>query len=268
MAAPVRLPATVDPNRPSLARIYDLLRGGSHNFAVDRAVAARAVELMPQIPEIMAADRAFQHRSVRYATERGVRQFLELGSGIPSAGSVHEVARAVCPGARVCYVDLDPTAVLHARELLRDDPDTVAVQGDIQLPESFLGDAGLRSVLDFSEPVCIQLISVLQFMPDSPALAVALRRYHDLAAPGSLLVISHVTASAFMEQIDRVVDLLSRTGTPLVLRDEEQVTALFEGWSPIEPGIVAGNRWHPGAKAPADADAAPSVMLAGMAVRT
>lgn len=267
MATPVRLPAAVDPSRPSVARIYDTLRGGHHNFAADRAVAARAVELLPEIPTIMAAERAFQCRAVRYATGRGIRQFLELGSGIPAGDSVHEVARAGHADARVVYVDWDPAAVLHAQEILRDDPDAVAVQGDIGRPDSFLADPGLRCVLDFSEPVCILLVGVLHFIPDGPELSVALRRYHDIAAPGSCLAVSHPSATAHAAQFDRLVDLLSRTGTALAVRDDDQVNALFEGWSPIEPGIVPAVRWHPDPGSPAGSDPVSRLMVAGVAVR-
>ncbi|MEU4222087.1 SAM-dependent methyltransferase [Actinoplanes sp. NPDC026623] len=267
MATPVRLPAAVDPNRPSVARIYDALLGGHHNFAADRAVATRAVEFLPEIPGIIAAERAFLLRAVRYAAERGIRQFLELGSGLPAGESVHEAARRGRTGARVAYVDWDPTAILHAREILREDPDVVAVPGDIQRPETFLADPELRSVLDFSEPVCILLVGVLPFLPDSPELTVAMRRFHDISAPGSLLVLSHVTASARARQFDRLVDLLSRTGTPLAPRDDDQVNALFEGWNPIEPGIVPAARWHPDPGTPAGADPASWLTVAGVAVR-
>src|SRR4051794_37199069 len=115
---PESLPGGVDPNQPSAARIYDCFLGGTHNFAADRAVAARAIELVPELPKIMHANRAFLRRVVRFAVDSGVRQFLDLGSGIPTEGNVHEIAQALDPAARVVYVDLEPTAVLHAREIL------------------------------------------------------------------------------------------------------------------------------------------------------
>jgi hypothetical protein len=143
----------------------------------------------------------------------------------------------------------------------------VAVPGDMRRPETFLADPELRSVLDFSEPARILLVGVLPFLPDRPELTVAMRRLHDLSARGSLLVLSHVTASARARRFDRLVDLLSRTGTPPAPRDDDQVNALFAGWNPVEPGIGPAARRHPEPGTPAGADPASWLTVAGVAVR-
>src|SRR4051794_26509163 len=150
MAGDTHLPTGIDPNRPSAARIYDAFLGGTHNFAADRAVADRAVEMVPELPKIMRANRAFLRRAVRFAAGRGIRQFLDLGSGIPTEGNVHEVARELLPDARVAYVDREPTAVLHAREIIGADPGTIMIHGDLQEPEDVLSDPLLRSLVDLS----------------------------------------------------------------------------------------------------------------------
>ncbi|GAA2713382.1 SAM-dependent methyltransferase [Actinoplanes palleronii] len=235
----------IDPNRPSSARVYDALLGGTHNFAVDRSVAGRIMEFVPEIGAIARANRAVLHRVVRHAVAHGVRQFVDLGSGIPTEGNTHEVALAADPGARVAYVDVDPTAVLYARELLGDDPGTVVVLGDLREPGAVLADPGLRAVIDLGQPTAILMFAVLHFIPDGAVLDAALSGYREAVAPGSLLAVSHATGGADPAAVDRVADLYNRTGTPLVPRDERQFAALFDGWELVAPGVVHGPRWHP-----------------------
>jgi hypothetical protein len=237
--------APIDPNRPSAARIYDAYLGGTHNFDADRAVAARAVELLPETPMIARANRAFLRRAVRYAAGRGIRQFLDLGSGIPTEHNVHEVAQEAAPDSAVVYVDVDPTAVLYGRHVLGGDPRTAVIHGDLQQPGAILDDPELRALLDLSRPVAILMIAVLHFLPDGPALDAALDAYRDAAVPGSVLAVSHATSSGDPEQMDRVADLYNRTGTPLVPRDTERVARFFEGWRLVEPGLVYGPQWRP-----------------------
>jgi SAM-dependent methyltransferase len=267
MSAASGLPAGIDPNRPCAARIYDRFLGGTHNFAADRAVADRAIELVPELPRVMRANRAFLQRAVRFATAAGITQFLDVGSGIPTEGNVHDVACAAQPDARVVYVDLEPSAVLLAREILGAHPRALAVQGDLRRPDAIFADADLRRLLDLGQPVCLLMVAVLHFIPDGPALTAALRRYHEVLAPGSLLVISHGTSSARPGKLDRVADLYSRTGTPLVLRDRDRIAGLFDGWEPVPPGVVYGPEWRPD---PADApveDPASYITLVGVAVK-
>jgi SAM-dependent methyltransferase len=265
MTSEVHMPTGIDPNTPCAARIYDCFLGGSHNFAVDRAVAQRAIELVPELPKVAQANRAFLHRAVRVAAGAGLRQFLDIGSGIPTAGNVHEVARAVRPDARVLYVDREPSAVLLAQDILRDDPDVRAVQGDLQHPETVLEHPAARQLFDFDQPICLLMIAVLHFIPDGPGLTGALHRYREALAPGSYLAVSHATGSARPGEVDRVTDLYNRTGTPLVMRDRNAIAGFFEGWDPLAPGIVFGPQWRP--DSPVD-DPAAYLTLAGVAVKT
>jgi hypothetical protein len=241
MVTDLQLSVTIDPNRPTAARIYDCFLGGTHNFAADRAVAARAIELIPEIPQIARLNRAFVLRAVRHASAQGIRQFLDLGAGIPAAINVHEAA----PGARVVYVDRDLTAVLHTREAFGTDPRVAVLHADLTDPGRILADPVVPALIDFDEPVCLLLAAVLHFVPDSPALTAALARYRELAAPGSVLVVSHATGSARTEELDRMADLFSRTATPLVLRDAHGLATLLSGWQIDAPGIVLGPDWRP-----------------------
>jgi hypothetical protein len=265
MTTEPRLLAGIDPNRPSAARIYDCFLGGTHNYAADRAVAARAIELVPMLPQIMKANRAFLHRAVRLAAERGVRQFIDIGSGIPTEGTVHEVARAVAPGARVVYADIEPTAVIHGRAILDDDPGAAVIQADLQDARTILDNPDVRALIDFTQPVCLLILAVLHFIPDSPMLTAALQRYRGELASGSYLAVSHATASARPEELEIVSDLFNRTGTPLVYRDAEQLAKIFGDWPLLEPGIVYGPMWRPDPGAEPVADPASYVTLAGMA---
>ncbi|AEV83273.1 hypothetical protein ACWT_2251 [Actinoplanes sp. SE50] len=211
---------SIDPNRPSSARVYDVFLGGTHNFAVDRSVASRIAELVPEIGAVARANRALPHRAVRYAAARGISQFIDLGAGIPTEGNTHEVALRTNPEARIVYVDNDPTAVLYARDLLGDDPRTVVVEADLRDPASVLSDPGLR-VIDPGRPVAILMLAVLHFLPDGPVLDAALHGYHAAAAPGSLLVLTHASGGDAPETVRRVADVYNRTGTPLVPRDTQ-----------------------------------------------
>jgi O-methyltransferase involved in polyketide biosynthesis len=239
------VPAGVDPGRPSPARIYDYYLGGTHNFAADREVADRVIAAMPLIPAIMRANRAFLGRAVRAVTAAGVDQFIDLGAGIPTQGPLHQLARRSRPAARVVYVDVDPAAVIHSREILGNDPHTVVVQADLHAADSILDHPAVRALLDFTRPVCLVMLAVLHFAPDSPALRTALRRYHDTLPTGSYVIVSHATAETRPAETGKVSALYTRTSAPLVLRDRDQLAGLLTGWTIVEPGLVDGPCWRP-----------------------
>lgn len=259
---------SVDPNRPSAARIYDRILGGTHNFAVDREIAERAMALVPYLPQAAQDNRAFLRRAVRFAASRGVRQFVDIGSGIPTEGNVHEVARAADPEARVVYVDIDPTAVIHARQILGDDPLIVVVQADLHQADRILDDPSVRALVDFDQPVCLLLVAMLHFIPDSPELHAALRRYRDALVPGSLLALSHGTAGSRGDRLEQLADLYVRTGTPLVLRDRNAILGLLDGWELLDPGLTHLPLWRPDPDDPPAGDPDAYTMLAGVGVRT
>jgi SAM-dependent methyltransferase len=238
-------PDDVDLERPSAARVYDYYLGGLHNFAADREMAARAVADWPELPRIMQANRAFLRRAVRFLAAQGIDQFLDIGSGIPTVGNVHEVAQAALGQARVVYVDHDPVAVAHARALLADDPTTGVVQADVVDVPAVLDDPVTMSLLDFSRPVGLLVVALLHFVPDDRRPDEVLARYRDALAPGSHLAISHASADGAPERADGHQALYRRTATPMTMRSRAEVEALLTGFTLVEPGVVFLPEWRP-----------------------
>lgn len=258
-------PEGIDPQRPSAARVYDFLLGGTHNFAADRAAAQVALGDYPEAPAAALSNRAFLRRAVAAVAAAGVDQFLDLGSGIPTMGNVHEVARAVQPRARVVYVDFDPTAALHSRDILGDDPDSAVLQQDMTRAEEIVADPVVRKLIDFDQPVCVLMVAVAHFVPDTGALIRALAAYRDAVPSGSYLVISHVTAEANPEAAERARQLYNRTTFPLVLRNRGELAELLDGWEILEPGITPSADWRPDPEDPPVADVASRSIIVALA---
>jgi hypothetical protein len=233
----------VDLDRPSVARIYDYYLGGAHNFAVDRAVGEQAIRIVPELPDVLRANRAFLRRAVRFMMARGIRQFLDLGSGIPTVGNVHEVAHAVDPRATVVYVDHDAVAVAHSRSLLDSTATAAAVQADLTDPDLVLKHTEVEDLLDFDRPVGILLVAVLHFVPDAQDPGEVIRSYRRRMAPGSMLALSHG-----IHQDDdasrRMHALYSRSTCPLTARSKAQVEDLLDGFDVVEPGVVDVALWR------------------------
>ncbi|WP_329790969.1 SAM-dependent methyltransferase [Lentzea sp. DG1S-22] len=238
-------PGGVDLTRPSAARVYDYYLGGAHNFAVDREMAERAIGLWPDLPQIMQANRAFLRRAVQFCVDAGIRQFLDLGSGIPTVGNVHEVAQNLAPDARIVYVDNDPVAAAYSENILRGNDRTAVVQADLRRPDQVLDHPAVRSLLDFDEPVAVMMVAVLHFVPDSDDPAGIIARYREVMAPGSYLVLSHASQDGQPGQADSHQDLYRRTATPMTMRSKSQVAALLEDFDVVEPGIVFFPQWRP-----------------------
>jgi len=183
----------VDIEHASPARVYDYYLGGSHNFAVDRRMARQAMDLWPELPLIMQANRAFLRRSVRYLVGQGVTQFLDIGSGIPTEGNVHEVVQVASPEARVVYVDIDPVAVAHSRAILSGNPLADIVQADLRDAAAIFDDPRAKRLLDLSQPIGVLMVAMLHFVPDEADPANIVARYRKMMPPGSYLVVSHAT---------------------------------------------------------------------------
>jgi S-adenosyl methyltransferase len=237
----------VDISVPHPARVYDAWLGGKDNFEADRKAAATAVEIFPQAVQSARSCRTFLKRTVRYlAAEAGVRQFLDLGSGLPSADNVHQVAQSVAPDSRVVYVDIDPVVMVHARALLHGSAEgaTDYIQADLRDPAPILRAAA--RMLDFGRPVAVLLLSVLHFVTDAQGPAGIIGRFMDAVPPGSYLVIGHHTADIYPElrETARRLSELNPAFTA-TLRSREQVTRLFAGLELVPPGIVQISRWRP-----------------------
>jgi SAM-dependent methyltransferase len=260
-------PAGLDLTRPSAARMYDYYLDGAHNFAVDRELAARVLELFPDGRLIAQANRAFLNRAVRYLLGQGVRQFIDIGSGIPTAGNVHEVAQQRDPAARVLYVDHDPVAVAHSELILRDNPGARVLQADLRHPKEILDAPVLTEFLDLDQPVGVLMVSVLHFVSESDPPDAAIARFRDLLSPGSHLVISHGTGEVRQSEGAKVQELYRSTATPLTYRTREQVLGFFDGWDLVEPGVVWVPQWRPDWPDDVGPDPASTLILAAVGRR-
>jgi hypothetical protein len=239
-------PIGIDVDTPSAARIYDYALGGAHNFAADRAAAAALFKALPgdEAWMVARANRAFLQRAVRYCCAQGIRQFLDLGSGIPTVGNVHEIAQQIDPECRVVYVDNDPVSVATTRHMLEGVPNTAVVDADIRDPDAVLG-AGETQLLDFSRPVAVMMAAVLHyvsFADDAPAIV---NRYKAVLTSGSFLAISHTTDDPRPEVAAAIKKIFDETATPVTHRSREQVIEFFDGLELVEPGVVWTPQWRP-----------------------
>ncbi|GAA0378585.1 hypothetical protein Acor_69560 [Acrocarpospora corrugata] len=228
------------------ARMYDYYLGGKDNFAADRKAAEESLLAAPELRDIARENRAFMQRAVRFMVDAGIRQFLDIGTGLPTQRNVHEVAQEVAPDAHVVYVDNDPIVLAHARALLASPGrgGTRVFTADLRDPDEILSRPEVQGFLDFREPVAIMLVSVLQFIPDRDPedLVAPLRK---VMAPGSFLVISHPTQDFRSEQVLQVAATYVRANAPAVPRRKAEIEALFGDFEPVEPGLVQTPLWRP-----------------------
>jgi hypothetical protein len=260
-------PPGMDIERPSAARMYDYYLGGSHNFAADRRAAEQVLAAIPDVTVGVKANRAFLRRAVRFMAGKGISQFLDIGSGIPTVGNVHEVAQAAVPDARVVYVDLDPVAVAHSREILAGDPRTTVVREDLRHPQRILEHPELRRVLDLDRPVGLMLVAVLHFISDEEDPAQLVAALQRRLAPGSYVAISHgsaVVQPGLAQEGERVY---RNTATPLTLRDPDRVETFFAGLRLVEPGVVWAPQWHPDSPQEVGPNPHGTGMVTGVAVK-
>lgn len=272
---PVWAPGDVAIDQPSVARIWDWFLGGSHNFAIDREVARKTLELMPEGPQMARLSRTFLRRAVEHCIRAGITQFIDLGSGIPTVGNVHEVAQRATPDARVAYVDIDPVAVAHTRQILAGDERTTAIQADLRDTARVLASPELRGLLDFNKPIALLMVMVLHFVPDSDDPRGILATYRDALAPGSALVMAHGsrdTEGMPTSHLHTARKMYEREVGSVSLRTHDEVQALFDGFELVEPGVVWIPEWRPepseASAGAAVADAAsPRAGYAGMGIK-
>ncbi len=236
----LRVPTGVDPGTPNVARMYDFYLGGKDNFAADREAADKVLKIFPDTPVAALANRAFMRRAVRHLSASGVTQFLDIGSGLPTRGNVHEVA----DGARVAYVDYDPMVLRHSQALLGSAPDVTVIQADLRRPEDVLCHPDLG--LDLSRPVALLLVAILHFVPDGDAPHDLVARYRDALAPGSHLVISHLTYEGVPEHLVTAArDAYTGATAPIVPRSRADILRFFDGFELLEPGLAWISDWRP-----------------------
>lgn len=239
-------PQGIDLSVPSVSRMYDFYLGGSHNFEVDREAARQAMEAWPGLPKLAQANRAFVRRAVRYAIREGVTQVLDVGSGIPTFGAVHETAFALDPACRVLYADNDQVAVAHSRTVLEEAPAADIVSADLRTPQDILESAEAERLLDLNQPVALLLTSVLQYVEDKDEPDKAVRALTEALAPGSLVVITHASAQSAVKQgCSALRAVYGTSNAALTVRPRSAIEQLFDGLELVEPGVVALPEWRP-----------------------
>jgi S-adenosyl methyltransferase len=245
----------INTGAPNPARIYDYFLGGKDNFPADREVAEQVVAIAPVARDIVEDNRAFLRRVVRLLSgEAGIRQFVDLGSGLPTRGNVHEIAQATAPDARVVYVDNDAMVVTHSRALLAGE-NTVAIEADLRDPDSVMEHPEVRQLIDFDQPIALLLLAILHFVPDDEDPFGVVARFRDALPAGSYLAISHGTRDiparpdmspeAMAEMGAKVERLYQLTTASLVTRTRAQVERFFDGFDLLDPGLVEIQLWRP-----------------------
>jgi len=248
--------AEIDTSKPHPARMYNAYLGGNDNYPADRAAVRQILRDFPEVRGIALANRAFLQRAVRFlAAEAGIRQFIDIGTGIPSAGNVHEVAGRAAPDTRVVYVDNDPIVHVHANALLTGTGTTGIVLADLREPAAILADPRLRELIDFTRPVALLLVAILHFIRDEEDPAGIVATLRDALPPGSYLILTHGTQDFHPPGgADMAAAGYKNATAPLVLRTHERVSAFFDGFDLLEPGLVQAPLWRPDGRRPRPRD--------------
>lgn len=238
-----------DPNVPNIARMYDALLGGKDNGRVDREAVQEAIQRVPDLPLWARENRKFLHRTVRYLTTQGVRQFVDIGAGLPTLTNTHDIAQDRVPEARVVYVDNDPLVLAHGRAMLATNDTTTVITADLRDPDAIIGHPELKELIDWSRPVAVLLVAILHFIPDGDGPYGAVAKLRSVMAPGSYLVLSHGERSPQTEDAAKVYDQANAPGVP---RTREEIERFFAGLQLVDPGLVPVPRWRRGTQAGED----------------
>jgi len=252
VAGGITVPFGIDTTVPTTARVYDYWLGGHDNFAIDRAAALEVSEAAPEAPLMAVENRKFLRRAVRYLADTGITQFLDIGTGLPTQGNVHQVAQEIIPDARVVYVDNDPMVLAHSRAL-KTGGNTVVIEADLRDPRAILDHPGTRKLIDFDQPLAVLLVAVLHFISDDddpPTIVAAIR---DALPPGSYLVLSHVSGDIRRESAANAAVHYKKVTSSATLRGREEILRFFTGLELVEPGVVQVPYWRPDEPEPADA---------------
>ena len=234
-------------DRAHSARMYDYFLGGKTNFPADRDAAGKVLAVFPAALVAARINREFMHRATRYLARQGMRQFLDIGTGIPTSPNLHEVAQRIAPAARVVYTDNDPIVLAHAEALLHSTPEgrTAYAEADVTDPAAVLSTPQLRETLDLREPVALSLNALLHFVPDSRDVYGIVEHFKAALPSGSTLAISHATADFAPEAMGSITEIYRRAGTEVALRSKAQFGRFFDGWELVEPGITLSHKWRP-----------------------
>ncbi|MFC4588839.1 SAM-dependent methyltransferase [Sphaerisporangium corydalis] len=243
----------IDTTRPSPARMYDYMLGGKNHFAVDVEAAQRVLEVAPESRLLTVVNRQFLERATRYAAGLGIRQFLDIGSGLPTQQNVHQVAQAELPNARTVYVDNDPSVLALAEALIVNDPDTGYVEGDLMTPLEIVDHPTTQRLIDFSQPVAVVLLAVLHFVPPGNDPYGIVRDLMEQVPSGSLLVLSHATTDRINPEVwKRIQENNKNLAVPLNFRPGDDIAKFFDGLDLVAPGFTFIEQWAPGETLPLD----------------
>lgn len=231
-------------DKPNVARIYDYLLGGFHNFEADRKAAEKVLESRPQARHGAQLQRAFLRRAVTYCVEQGIDQFLDIGSGLPTMGNVHELAQAHIPDAKVVYVDIDRVAVAHSRAILEDNPYVTAMQGDAACMQEILDHDEVRALLDFARPLAVLLVTVMHFVPEEQVYD-AMETLRNSLAPGSHLIMAHLTLDGLPPETAEKMGAAYKRAGNAIPRTLAQIEAMLGDFDLLEPGLVRPPAWRP-----------------------
>ncbi len=243
---PAWMPGNVPLDRPSAARMYDYYLGGYHNLEIDRLAAEAGSAIYPEFPLVMQANRAFMRRAVQFLVGQGIERFLDIGSGIPTVGNVHQVAQRANPAAQVVYVDIDPVAVAHSAAILQNNPQAIIIQADARTPQEILGHPAVQALLAPGQPVALLLVFVLHFVVNDELAVSVVRTLRDALPPGSYVVISHGTVDCLSAAIrDQLLRLYTGTSQPVRPRSRAEIDTYFEGLELVDPGLVYVPDWRP-----------------------
>ena len=236
---------TFRPDIPSTARLYDYYLGGKDNFPADRELAERVLAVVPEAREAARANRAFLQRAVRYlVAEAGIRQIVDIGTGLPTVGNVHDVAQKIDPGCKVVYVDHDPVVKAHALDLLHGTSNTAFIKHDLREPAAILSDPELRGLIDFARPAAILLVAILHFVSEEERPQAIIEQLLDPFPSGSFLAIAHATLDGRPELVPHI-GLYDKATSRAYPRSREEINRLLAGLDLAEPGIVWAPQWHP-----------------------
>lgn len=258
-------PTGIDVTKPSIARVYDAVLGGKDNFPVDRVIAEQSQEIVPEIGDVARYNRDILGRAVRFMASSGIRQFLDLGSGLPTVQNTHQVAQSVTPDARVVYVDIDPIVLAHGRALLAENEFTTVVTADLRDPKTVLNLPQVRKFIDFDEPVGLMLVGVIHHLGDDEDPDGIVRTYLEALPRGSHFLLTHFCASS-PDALELEGALLTSLGTGR-FRTLEEITAYFDGLDLLDPGVVYLPEWRPDEPVEEPLTVGQRLMAGGLAVK-
>jgi hypothetical protein len=238
-------PGGIDTGKPHPARVYDYLLGGRDNYEVDRDTAEEMLAALPRLREAARENRRFLHRAVRTVVEAGIRQIIDIGTGIPTSPNTHEIAHSIAPQTRVLYIDNEPIVQVHAHAHLTDAPNTAFMLADFRETQAILEHPDLRSMIDLTQPTAVLAVALMHFITDQEGPAQCIAALRDALSPGSYLALTHATADGVEDDVEGALSAYRRYTVNVTPRPRAEVLRLFDGFDLVEPGLTTVAQWRP-----------------------